>query len=110
VVFEPTVESVEEVTKVVEEVTETVQEIPVEKVEEEIARDEVIEVVEERVDRLVKVKQDIVNATLNKYQERIKARLPSDEQAQIKAMELFRKRIEEIVEETIAEKKGSEES
>ena len=108
VVTEPVAESAEDVVEVVEVVFEPTVESVVEPVEEtvqEVFEDSVIDVVEERVIDLVKIKNDIVDATLTKYRSRIETKLPSDVQAQEKALEIFRQRIEEIVDDVIARKK-----
>jgi len=108
VVTEPVAESVEDVVDFVEAVVfePTIEAVvePVEEIKHEVFEDSVIDVVEERVVNLVKIKNDILDATLTKYRSRIEAKLPFDVQAQEKALELFRQRIEEIVDEVIARK------
>lgn len=101
-----------ELEEIEEEIKEKIALEPVEKVEfivEKIDEERIEEVKEElvidMVDKYNEIREKVVEELLNKYKKRIEEKLPSNEQAQSKAIDLFKKRVEIIVEEVLAKKK-----
>ena len=65
---------------------------------------DLIDKAEEEDVELFKIKNNIINATLDKLKPKIVAKLPSNEEAQEKAMEIIRIKVEKLVDEAVSKK------
>ncbi len=102
-----------EILETAKEVSEEVVEEPVEEivkspeVVEQVIEQPVEEAVEPKVADFAKVREKLIANILKKYAQRIEEKFLTEEE-QIKAKELFKKRIVSIVDENLAKKKSEE--